>query len=98
MISDRAFFLDNHDAAVMHSQHGDVYPYYYTYSGRYAMAKLLFVKSPLPFRLPDRYDFAIGTLSSWFAEYLLRMREPNYFGEKLFQLKISQIRINLLNL
>ncbi|XP_035704166.1 venom carboxylesterase-6 isoform X2 [Folsomia candida] len=80
MISDRAFFLDNHDAAVLHSRVANVYPYYYTYSGRYAMAKLLFVKSQLPFRLPDRYDFAIGTLSSWFLEYVLRIKEPNYVG------------------
>jgi hypothetical protein len=87
MISDRAFFLDNHDAAIMHSQVADVYPYFYTYNGRYAMGKLLFVKSPLPFRLPDRYDFAVGTLSSWFAEYVLRIREPNYFGNSFITKK-----------
>jgi len=80
MISDRAFFLDNHDAVVLHSQVNKVFPYYYTYNGSYAMAKLLFVKSSLPFRLPDRYDFTVGTLTSWFTEYVLHIREPNYFG------------------
>jgi len=80
MLSDRGFFLDNHDAAVLHAKVADVYAYYYKYNGRYAMAKLLFVKSPLPFPIPDRYDFAIGTAINWFAENVLRMREPNRFG------------------
>lgn len=30
MISDRAFFLDNHDAVALHSQVADVFAYYYT--------------------------------------------------------------------
>jgi len=80
MISDRAFFLDNHDASVLHSRVADVYPYFYKYNGRYAMAKLLFVKGPLPFRIPDYFDFALGTASNWFAENVFGIREPNYFG------------------
>jgi hypothetical protein len=81
MLSDRGFFLDNHDAAVLHAKVAPVYAYYYNYNGRYAMAKLLFVKSPLPFPIPDRYDFAIGTAINWFAENVLRFREPNRFGK-----------------
>lgn len=77
MLSDRTFFLDNHDAVVLHSRVAPVYPYFYKYNGRYAMAKLLFVKSPFPVALPDRFDFAIGTGVSWFAENVLRIREPN---------------------
>lgn len=80
MISDKTFFLDNHDAVAYHSKGADVYPYYYTYNGRYAMAKLLFVKKKLPFKIPDRYEFHLGCFSTWFSEYVLNVNEPNKFG------------------
>ncbi|ODM99012.1 Venom carboxylesterase-6 [Orchesella cincta] len=78
MVSDRNFFLDNHDAAIMHSRVAPTYVYYYTYQGVFALANLLFSRTPLP--LPDNLDYLLGTGLNWVTSNLLRRRRRSKLG------------------
>jgi len=78
MVSDRNFFLDNHDAAILHSQVAPTYLYYYTYQGLFALGNLLFSRTPLP--LPDNLDYMVGTGLNWVSSNLLRRRRRSKLG------------------
>lgn len=80
MVSDRNFFLDNHDAALLQSKVAPTYIYYYTYQGLFALGNLLFSRSPLP--LPGNLDYLVGTGLNWVSSNLLRRRRKSKLGKK----------------
>lgn len=79
MVSDRTFFLDNHDAAILQARVAPTYVYYYTYQGLFALGNLLFSRTPLP--LPDNLDYLVGTGLNWVSSNLLRRRRRSKLGK-----------------
>lgn len=78
MVSDRNFFLDNHDAVILQSKVAPTYAYYYTYQGLFALGNLLFSRTPLP--LPDNLDYLVATGLNWATSNLLRRRRKSKLG------------------
>lgn len=78
MVSDRNFFLDNHDAAILQSRVAPTYIYYYTYQGLFALGNLLFSRTALP--LPGNLDYLVGTGLNWVSSNLLRRRRKSKLG------------------
>lgn len=76
MLSDRGFFLDNHDAAILHSMSAPTYTYFYNYRGVFELANLLFYKAQVPF-LPNDQDYAVGTGLQWVITNVLNKRRKN---------------------
>lgn len=97
MVSDRNFFLDNHDAAIMQSRVAPVYTYYYTYQGLFALGNLLFSRTALP--LPGNLDYLVGTGLNWVTSNLLRRRRKSKLGKAFSMRKTCQHnKYELLNL
>ena len=75
MFSDRAFFQDSHEAAVLQSKLAPVYSYVYSYHGDFGLANLLLSMSG---SLPEAVDFVVGNALRWISTRILRMEQTNY--------------------
>lgn len=78
MLSDRGFFLDSHDAAVMQSEVAPTYVYYYTYEGVFNGGNMLFTKANLP--LPSDANYVFGGGMVWLRSVLTNQPEKSKFG------------------
>lgn len=77
-MSDAGFFLDNHDAALLHSKVAPTYIYHYNYSGIFALGEIFFKKTSLP--IGGTLNGLLGGGISLVSSNLLNRRAENPYG------------------
>jgi len=73
-------FLGFHDSVELQSKWAPVYPYYYTYQGKFGFANLLFsMTGSLPASLDTIFAFLSNT-REWFRTNVFRIGEQKHYG------------------
>ncbi|CAG7834559.1 unnamed protein product [Allacma fusca] len=75
MFSDRAFFEDSHDVAVLQSRVSPVYSYYLSYKPKFGIANFLLSSSGT---LPHGLDIVVGNTVQWISSNLLGRQKIHY--------------------
>jgi len=74
-LSDRSFFEGLHNSLILHRGQHPIYPYVYSYEGKFSFAKVLF---GMTFALPVAADVVVSRSWKWFLSTVLRMPETSY--------------------